>query len=401
MGKHANTAAAPVSKVAKKSIVATMPTPAHATVNQPDDKYAPVMDLLRQAHDIPESCFAMLQTVLPHCLGVCPDERHPYQSTMVAALEKVVRGVEEKHAAAIAAVEAQIADTEAEQSSNVSALESLAAGVAQLEGGVAGKAAELGEAAERAAAERAKLAAEEGERKSQEGSHAELLAGKVDFEDVHSELWKVVKAGTLQGKDWPKKKKMADATMAALRDAGMCASLAASLDVTLRGKLAERGPFAEKALEHGEQFFEKHIAEYTERILGAESKIAEQAQAVAAAGEGLAAAEKVVQERAQGLRSAQSSLDAARLEHEQAAAAAETGRSQLRGLQAALEKERASLAATQALASKFDALRQPAEAPAEAPACEGEAAAAPCPVDEEAAAAPCPMEGGPVATPCQ
>jgi len=401
MGKRANTTAAPVSKVAKKSIVAAMPTPVHATANQPDDKYVPVMDLLRQAHDIPESCFAMLQTVLPHSLGVRPDERHPYQSTMVAALEKVVRGVEEKRAAAIAAVEAQIADTEAEQSSSASTLESLAASAAQLEGSLAEKTAELTEATEGAAAERAKVAAEEEEKKTQEGAHAELLAGKVEFEDVHSELWAAVKPGTLPGKEWPKKRKMADATMKALKNAGMCASLAASLDVTLRGKLAERGPIAERALEHGERFFEQHIAAFTERILAAEAKIAEKAQAVAAAGEGLSAAEKVAEEKTEGLRSVTGSLDAAKLEHEQAAAAVETAKSKLKGFQDALEKERASLAATQGLASKFDALRQPAEAPAEAPACEGEAAAAPCPVDEEAAAAPCPMEGGPVATPCQ
>merc|ERR1712217_211331 len=135
-------------------------------------------------------------------------------------------------------------------------------------------------------------------------------------------------------------------------------SLAASLIVALKLKSGERGPFALKALDFGEEFFNNHITALTERSANRDTKIAEQAQAVVAAQAALVGAEKTMEEKTGDLQAAFDLLNAAKKEYDEAAVVANAMAAKIEEFSIALNRERENLVHTKELSVKFELLKE-------------------------------------------
>jgi len=226
------------------------------------------------------------------------------------------------------------------------------------ENNVLERTSEVKDAAEGVEAAQKKLEFEQEQQKQQQQSHAQLLTEKVEFEDVYKEAWQAVKAGTIPGKDWRARNKTIDMIMRTLKKAGIVQSLASALPVALKLKPADRGPFAEKTIEFGEEFFTNHITEQTESSANIETKVAEQGQAVAAAQAASVATGETHVEKLEELRAANDLSKAARQEHDEAVAMADATVAKLEKFAIALEKERQNLVCMQELAANFGALKE-------------------------------------------
>merc|ERR1719221_572795 len=191
----------------------------------------------------------------------------------------------------------------------------------------------------------------------------------------------------MSGKDWRARNKHIDIIMQNLKKAGIVESLACAIPVALKMKPADRGFFAQKTIEFGENFINNHIARLTERSANIDAEVTEQAQAVAAAEATVCTAIQAMNEKAEELQATKELLDAAKKARNEAAAVADNTVAKLNEFAIALEKEAEHLTQTRKLSAKFETLkeRQPV-ARVEAPICqdEGVLKADEISIDEEA-----------------
>merc|ERR1711941_227644 len=101
----------------------------------------------------------------------------------------------------------------------------------------------------------------------------------------------------MPGKDWRARNKMIDMIIQTLLKAGIDQSLVSALPVAMKTKPADRGPFAQKTLDFGEECFSNHITRLSERSANIDIKAVEQVQAVAAAQAALSTATKTMDEK--------------------------------------------------------------------------------------------------------
>merc|ERR1719350_600085 len=105
--------------------------------------------------------------------------------------------------------------------------------------------------------------------------------------------------------------------MQTLTKAGIVQSLASALPVALKMKPADRGPFAQKTLDFGEEFFSNHITGLTERSANIKIEVFEQTQTVAAVQAALFTARKTMDEKTEELQAAKDLSNAAKQAHDE------------------------------------------------------------------------------------
>merc|ERR1712151_212859 len=152
--------------------------------------------------------------------------------------------------------------------------------------------------------------------------------------------------------------KTIDMIVNALDKIGVDKSLTSALPVALKLKPAERGPFAQAALDFGEETFSNHIADLNARIANNDNETAERAQAVAGAEEALGVAEKTMNEKSEDLQIASDLLKATKTSRDEADREAMQADIKIEELTKAVVCEREGLAHTQELLVKFGELRE-------------------------------------------
>lgn len=248
------------------------------------DEYAPVLELLSLARELPDACRHSLAAMAPHCLAVPKDERDPYQQSMVDAIASVAMDVEAQHRAAIDEARAGIADAEREWGV-------AAAAVADAAQKVATRSAECD--AKRQARDVAKTgilaATEAAQRKrarlvSLRTQRTATAADRTKLQKLISDTLPPLRMGTMVGLHGSradhKLTQMVDSVVTVLEQQGVQKSFMDAAAAMFRLKPDDRGPFAQRVLMGTEEALAKHLLTLEARLgdLGREFAEAEATQ---------------------------------------------------------------------------------------------------------------------------
>jgi len=252
---------------------------------QVDEEFAktcrPILDLITLASDLSEECRDMLTAMTPFCLkgglgvGAAP---HKYQETMAEVLQKLAADVEASRKTSLDAAEAKLAELGQQQegSADVTAAAETAAQAATAVRDESDKAMKSAEQAVDEAEKQLQAAKDSAERV--EMDRAVLVAEKADYEQVIEREWVELKAGTTG--NWRERNRHIDGLLEMLEKAGLDESLRDALPVALKTKLAERGVFAERAVNFADDLLKKHVASLGEKLENFESEASNRGKAV-------------------------------------------------------------------------------------------------------------------------
>jgi len=349
----------PAKRAASKPAASPSKAPKVARIEPEVDHFlvaaAPVLELLAKAESLSQDCREMLQSSALFSLRTPKGERHAYQNTMIEAISKVAEDVEGAHQAAVVASQADVDEIAASK-------ETAAAHLVAAQEAVDASSKESTEKAEavQAALEAvhvAQKAVTEAAARvgSLESEKAEAIAEKVEYENLLSETFESLKQGTVAG-HWSNKQKLATVVVEMLDKVGLDASLKGALPVALKAKPAERGPFALKAIEFGEELLAKHIAALTAKLAGFDAEAELRAKAAADAESALTEKNTVLEEKKKEHKDAKAVL------HEKEGVLSKAKRDakalEPRGKEAAtnLAKTQAALTSVKELVAKYEEL---------------------------------------------
>jgi len=219
-----------------------------------------VFALLKEfgASKLPPSCLSMLRETAPLALATGKDERHKYQTEVVASISDLCGDLVKDQAASLREAEAQVADSATLKERMEAQLSQLCAVEAAKREAKSVAAAALEQATGVETETKAALGAAQKEVAETESSIAASTAAKEKFETTFAESWPPLRDGTFSTKDWRARNKMVGVIVPMLTNAPE--SLRSGLSQALKEKPEGRGQFALKTIEYAEAAFQEHIA---------------------------------------------------------------------------------------------------------------------------------------------
>lgn len=353
MGKRA-APAADVAKARKEAKLTPPPLPTDPFL----EEISPLLELLEEAEEGNE----MLKAVAPHCLRSTKEERHAYQSAMVDVLEKVLLNIEAQRKGVVEATQKSLEEAEAAQEASAATLREANDKVNQQLAERSGKEATLREL-EASVDEKSKQLAEKQENeKSLEADQAQTLHKKDESQKFAAEKWEPLKSGSFSGKDWRERNKVIDMAVQALDEMGLDASLKSCLPTALKTKPAERGRFAQKAVEFAEVVMSSFLENTEQKIANFGLETTTRADATAAAKGALETAEVELQKGQAAVKQAEDALTDAQIAQSNAEADHEVAPKTVQECKAAMETDTKSLSHAQEILSMFVALKDKSSA---------------------------------------
>eukprot|EP00930_Biecheleria_cincta_P017566 TRINITY_DN13921_c0_g1_i1.p1 TRINITY_DN13921_c0_g1~~TRINITY_DN13921_c0_g1_i1.p1 ORF type:complete len:401 (-),score=131.88 TRINITY_DN13921_c0_g1_i1:207-1340(-) len=361
MGKRAAAApAADVSKARKEPKLTAPPAPTDPFL----EEISPLLELLGEGGDGHE----MLQAVIPHCLRNAKEERHAYQSAMIDVLEKVLLDIELQHKGTVEATQQSLAEAEAAQESSAATLRETNDKVKEREEAKVEMDKTLHELEASADEKSKQLAESQANEKSLEVERMETLHKKDECQKFRVEKWEPLKSGSFTGKEWRERNKVIDVALQALDEMGMDASLKSCLPTALKTKPAERGRFAQKAIEFTEIVMSRFQESTEQKIAGFDQEAVSRATATAAAKEVLHASEAELTKGQAAVKEAKDALTDANIAQSNAQVTHDAAPETVERCKAAMESDTKSLSHVQEILSMFMALKdksRPTEPPKE------------------------------------
>lgn len=229
-------------------------------------------------------CRGMLQSMAPHALQTCKEDRHQFQDRLISEIGKLVNEEEQKHRGLVKIAEEALSTQSVEVTKVAAELADAQKGI---EANVTTKEARQGELDMAAAALKAakEAAVAVGDRKSQllakqKQQHDE----KAEYTQAIAEAYPILKESKFVGHHSAKNKSIAH-MVKLLNQTGAGETLSATISTVLRTKVAERGKFAEQALEHADAALNQHVASLDASIARSEGEIVEIEKEILAADE--------------------------------------------------------------------------------------------------------------------
>mmetsp|Transcript_5284 Transcript_5284/g.12557 ORF Transcript_5284/g.12557 Transcript_5284/m.12557 type:complete len:381 (-) Transcript_5284:52-1194(-) len=277
-----------------------------------------VVDGIKQAKDLPESCRAMLAAVAPGCLTTPQSERHESQSEVTAWIGQVLEGVRAKLQEAYdAAAQAEAENDEKEEAGRKKVLDTKAS-LAEREKEVGEGEARLNEAKQAVAAAKSRLKERLQAETSGNARLTEAEKEKTELEKGLSESIEFLK--TQEGFEVTKAQQCINALWPAAKRLGLDESLVLALPAAAEKPPSSRGPFDQMVLKQLETSVRSKVSDLVAELAAGADGRSQRAAAVAVAEGEVKAAEE-----AHG--AADAAFSAAGEERRRAAAAAEEAES--------------------------------------------------------------------------
>jgi len=289
MGKRAATTS-PKAKAAKAA-KGRAPAATEADAAAPDP-LAPVLAFLDET-DLPGACRKMLQAAAPFALSTPREQRHEHQASVVKELADLYAQAEQRHVVDLSSAKAAAAEHAEASEAAKAALEATTTRVDKLledkkAKNAAHEAATGGvtKAKEKLEAEQAKAAAIASDKASVESKRSE-------FDQVMQGDFCKLKNSEFPNKDWRARNKTITRVLEHFGHADVCQALLDALPVALKTAAADRGKFAQAAVEHADAAVKDYMEKMTAAVSAFDAPVAEQAKEVADAEQAVAAAELV------------------------------------------------------------------------------------------------------------
>lgn len=355
MGKRAAaTPAADVAKASKEAKLPAPPVPADPFL----EEISPLLELLDEAGEGHE----MLKAVVPHCLRSTKEERHAYQSGMVDVLEKVLLDIELQRKGAVEAAQKSLAEAEVAQESSAATLRQTDDKVKEQQANKEAKDQTLHELEASANDASKQLVEKQANEQSLEAEQAASVLKKDETQKLIVEKWEPLKSGSLTGKVWRERNKCIDMALQALDEMGLDTSLKSCLPTALKTKPAERGRFAQKAVEFSEVVMKNFLESTEQQIADFGQEAVSRAQATAAAKEVLDTAEGELQKGQAAVKEAKDALTDAEIAQSNAQVAHDAAPKTVEECKAAMESDTKSMSRVQEIMFMFMALKDKSRA---------------------------------------
>jgi len=336
-----------------------------------------VLSLLERDANLNEVTRGMLQTALPHALCTPGADRHDFQKKLVEELAAVFNGVQVNAQSSTDAANAKVEDA-ARVVGEATDAEKAALGQVEEK-----KTTRDGsdKAAQEASAEVTSATVSLEEVKTQEGNlqgdHDKAVAAHEEHAKFLADAWAPLKVGKWTGKNaWRERNKLIEKLQGVMEALQMEETLRKSLPYALKGKVEDRGSFANSSIEFTEKDLNDHLESLKKEIDGHDEKVVECRKAVEAAEQALKAAEEVQESRLNELKEAEDALGQAKESHKTSKDSVKAAKQTENSMNDALNAAKVELDSIKELLGKFEALCQNGKAPRQGQAPEEAAAAA-------------------------
>jgi hypothetical protein len=281
---------------------------------------------------------------------------------MIDVLEKLLLDMEVQRKGAVEAAQKSLAEAEAAQESSAATLRETDDKVKEQQAEKDAKDKTLHELEASVDDKSKQLVEKQANEKSLEAEQAATMLKKDETQKFMAEKWEHLKAGSFTKQEWRERNKVIGLALQALDQMGLDASLKSCLPTALKTKPAERGRFAQKAVEFSEVVM-KHFIETTEqKIADFGQEAVSRAQAVAAAKVDLDTAEAELQKGQTAVKEAKDALTDAQIAQSNAQVAHEVAPKTVEECKAATESDATSLSHVQEILSMFMSLKDKSRA---------------------------------------
>jgi len=232
---------------------------------------------------VPLSCGEMLLSALPHALATPSEERHAYQTAILASFSKLCAAAQQRRTDDVANAEHRVESVASERQA---AAEQVEAALKEVDAKTTAKAAATSSENESNAALVAAQAAVVEEKNKVEQGHEETrrqIEARATFERSLAEHWEALKTGAFAPKDWRQRNKAIEAVSALLGQAEAPGSLVAAAQVALKEKPEARSPFGVQAVDAAQEAAQAHLVAMQRGSEEQEAATAAQGEAVATA----------------------------------------------------------------------------------------------------------------------
>jgi len=323
------------------------------------DRCAPVIALLDECSD--PSCVKLLQAVAPNCLRTVKTSRHLYQTQVIEMLEKEIAAIEASHVEAVSQARDKISEHNAAEGERLAAVSASELALVAKRATHDVKDAALVEATSAVKNAKAVLAHEIAEQSGLVDSHKQRVAEKDGLQHVFENDWKPLKEASFASNLWRKRNQSIDMVVTMMRTIDADESLVDAVPPALKEKLAERGTFTQKVIEHAEAAMTGHAAQLDARIGNIDTEGVDRVEAVRAAQASLDAAEANKTACQEALDTCKSEVHEEQRTHKSAGKAVEQAVPYLKRLTKALEQKEQQCERVRALVSEFKALNDRSE----------------------------------------
>jgi len=328
------------------------------------EEVLPVLSLLDEAHDLPDSCREMLVAMAPHALQTAREDRHEYQNEMLRRLGLVFKEIQEKQHASLDNIKKMMQETDTGTASVDAALAAARAESENLRAQDAETSVALRQAQERVSGCALVLKMAQGRQEDVLADSNGLSSEKERYENLAKQAFRMMKSCPASEEEEDKRQRLCRDVLAAVAKMDDQNALLVSLPGVLRTKPSELSPFGRQCIEFCENAFRNHIDSIGEKMQERGREVTTHAQTVSNAETALRTA-KEQQEATQAKFSKihEALEEATNRELQAQKAVEEEGRPNPDQLRKKLKEQERHVASIQILVSRFEELVERSRGP--------------------------------------